>query len=73
KSIPYTIETLALEFNRNAKNVEIALKVFMDLEMIELGENNVYKVRNFAKHQNIKPKKKEDSNDKKEECNDKSK
>ncbi|NFN18996.1 hypothetical protein FDB52_05485 [Clostridium botulinum] len=73
KSIPYSIETLALEFNRSAKNVEIALKVFMDLEMIELGENNVYKVRNFAKHQNIKPKKKEDSNDKKEECNDKSK
>ncbi|NFE94662.1 phage replisome organizer N-terminal domain-containing protein [Clostridium botulinum] len=73
KSIPYSIETLALEFNRSAKNVEIALKVFMDLEMIELGENNVYKVRNFAKHQNIKPKKKEDYNDKKEECNDKSK
>ncbi|ACD24671.1 hypothetical protein FDE76_01040 [Clostridium botulinum] len=73
KSIPYSIETLALEFNRSAKNVEIALMVFMDLEMIELGENNVYKVRNFAKHQNIKPKKKEDSNDKKEGCNDKSK
>ncbi|NFG23239.1 hypothetical protein FDF11_05800 [Clostridium botulinum] len=73
KSIPYSIETLALEFNRSAKNVERALRVFMDLEMIELGENNVYKVRNFAKHQNIKPKKKEDSNDKKEECNDKSK
>ncbi len=73
RSIPYTIETLALEFNRSVKKVELALKVFMDLEMIELGENNVYKVRNFAKHQNIKPKKKEDSNDKKEECNDKSK
>ncbi|ACD52758.1 phage protein [Clostridium botulinum] len=66
RSIPYTIETLALEFNRSVKKVELALKVFMDLEMIELGENNVYKVRNFAKHQNIKPKKKEDSNDKKD-------
>ncbi|NFA43050.1 hypothetical protein EXM65_10785 [Clostridium botulinum] len=73
RSIPYTIETLALEFNRSVKKVKLALKVFMDLEMIELGENNVYKVRNFAKHQNIKPKKKEDSNDKKEEYNDKSK
>ncbi|NFO04614.1 hypothetical protein FDB23_10865 [Clostridium botulinum] len=71
RSIPYTIETLALEFNRSAKKVELALKVFMDLEMIELGENNVYKVRNFAKHQNIKPKKKEDSKDKEEERNDK--
>ncbi|EES47778.1 hypothetical protein FDA33_14290 [Clostridium botulinum] len=71
RSITYTVETLALEFNRSVKKVELALKVFMDLEMIELGENNVYKVRNFAKHQNIKTKKKEDSNDKKEECNDK--
>ncbi|NFT91805.1 hypothetical protein FDF86_05145 [Clostridium botulinum] len=63
RSIPYTIETLALEFNRSAKKVELALKVFMDLEMVELGENNVYKVRNFAKHQNIKPKKKDINKD----------
>lgn len=53
--------------------MDIALKVFMDLEMVELTKNNVYRVRNFAKNQNIKHKKKEDSNDKKEECNDKSK
>ncbi|NFO11353.1 hypothetical protein FDB29_09645 [Clostridium botulinum] len=66
KSIPYTIETLALEFNRSAKKVEIALKTFIDLEMIELGENNVYRVRNFAKHQNIKSKKKDIDKDKSE-------
>ncbi|MGN2337037.1 phage replisome organizer N-terminal domain-containing protein [Clostridium cagae] len=59
KSIPYTIETLALEFNRSAKMVEIALKVFMDLEMVELTKDSVYRIRNFAKHQNIKSKKKE--------------
>ncbi|WP_252244303.1 MULTISPECIES: phage replisome organizer N-terminal domain-containing protein [unclassified Clostridium] len=64
KSIPYTIETLALEFNRSAKMVEIALKVFMDLEMIELTKDSVYRVRNFAKHQNIKSKKKEHHIDK---------
>ncbi|WP_252236534.1 phage replisome organizer N-terminal domain-containing protein [Clostridium sp. CH2] len=64
KSIPYTIETLALEFNRSAKKVALALKVFMDLEMVELSKNNVYKVRNFAKHQNIKSKKKEHHIDK---------
>ncbi|MCS6104926.1 hypothetical protein DWV12_12980 [Clostridium botulinum] len=64
KSIPYTIETLALEFNRSAKKVEIALKAFIDLEMIKLGENNVYKVRNFAKHQNVKSKKKDIDKDK---------
>ncbi len=66
KSIPYTIETLALEFNRSVKKVEIALKAFIDLEMIELGENNVYRVRNFAKHQNIKSKKKDIDKDKSE-------
>ncbi|WP_252248592.1 phage replisome organizer N-terminal domain-containing protein [Clostridium sp. ZBS20] len=64
KSIPYTIETLALEFNRSAKKVALALKVFMDLEMVELSRNNVYKVRNFVKHQNIKSKKKEHHIDK---------
>ncbi|KAI3350200.1 hypothetical protein DVV91_15795 [Clostridium botulinum] len=63
KSIPYTIETLALEFNRSAKKVEIALKAFMDLEMIELTKDNVYRVRNFAKHQNIKSKKKDINKD----------
>ncbi len=66
KSSPYTIETLALEFNRSAKKVEIALNAFIDLEMIELGENNVYRVRNFAKHQNIKSKKKDIDKDKSE-------
>ncbi|OSA89476.1 UNVERIFIED_ORG: hypothetical protein B2H93_16305 [Clostridium botulinum] len=66
KSSTYTIETLALEFNRSAKKVEIALKAFIDLEMIELGENNVYRVRNFAKHQNIKSKKKDIDKDKSE-------
>ncbi|WP_105177320.1 phage replisome organizer N-terminal domain-containing protein [Clostridium cagae] len=64
KSIPYTIETLALEFNRSAKMVEIALKAFMDLEMVELTKDNVYRVRNFAKHQNIKSKKKDIDKDK---------
>ncbi|NFR85894.1 MULTISPECIES: phage replisome organizer N-terminal domain-containing protein [unclassified Clostridium] len=59
KNISYTIETLALEFNRSAKMVEIALKVFMDLEMVELTKDSVYRVRNFAKHQNIKSKKKD--------------
>ncbi|AOR24979.1 phage replisome organizer N-terminal domain-containing protein [Clostridium taeniosporum] len=64
KSIPYTVETLALEFNRSAKKVKLALKVFMDLEMVELIEGNVYRVRNFAKHQNIKSKKKDNNIDK---------
>ncbi|NFN50215.1 replisome organizer, partial [Clostridium botulinum] len=54
KSIPYSMETLAIEFNRGVSKIELALNVFKDLEMIELSEDNVYRVKNFAKHQNIK-------------------
>lgn len=53
KSIPYTVETLAIEFNRSVEQVEVALKVLMDLEIIEFS-NDVYRVTNFVKHQNIK-------------------
>ncbi|SJT77899.1 N-terminal phage replisome organiser (Phage_rep_org_N) [Clostridioides difficile] len=53
-----------MEFNRSAKKVALALKAFMDLEMVELTKDSVYRVRNFAKHQNIKSKKKEHHIDK---------
>jgi predicted phage replisome organizer len=58
KSIPYTIETLAIDFNRDIAHIKLALDLFIELEMIELTETNVYKVKNFAKHQNIKVKNK---------------
>lgn len=54
RNIPYTVETLALEFNRSAEEVKLALDVFIDLEMVELTENTVYVIKNFAKHQSIK-------------------
>ncbi|OOM81122.1 phage replisome organizer N-terminal domain-containing protein [Clostridium sp. BL-8] len=54
RNIPYTVETLAIEFNREADQVRSALEVFIELEMVELTEANVYRVVNFAKHQNIK-------------------
>jgi len=66
KNIPYTIETLAIEFNRGTYQVKLALDVLMELEMIELTENDVYRVKNFAKHQNIKVKGKIKSNDNEE-------
>lgn len=59
KNIPYTIETLAIEFNRDVDQVEIALDTFIKLEMVEITEDNIYKVKNFAKHQNIKVKSKD--------------
>jgi predicted phage replisome organizer len=58
KNLPYTVETLAIEFNRDADQVKLALDVFIELEMIELTKDNVYRVKNFAKHQNIKVKEK---------------
>ncbi|MVX62581.1 phage replisome organizer [Clostridium chromiireducens] len=67
KNIPYTIETLAIEFNRGTYQVKLALDVLMELEMIELTNNNVYRVKNFAKHQNIKVKEKIKSNDNEED------
>ncbi|WP_278330941.1 phage replisome organizer N-terminal domain-containing protein [Clostridium beijerinckii] len=62
KNIPYTIETLSIEFNRDIDQVELALNVLMELEMIEVTEHKVYRVKNFAKHQNIKVKEKVESN-----------
>ncbi|MBE6072552.1 MAG: hypothetical protein E7208_11425 [Clostridium butyricum] len=67
-SIPYTVETLAIELNRDAEQVKLALDVFLELEMIEVTKHNVYKVKNFAKHQNIKVKEQSSAlNDIKEE------
>lgn len=54
KNIPYTIETLAIEFNREAAQISLALDTFIKLEMIELMADGVYVVKNFVKHQNIK-------------------
>lgn len=59
KNIPYTIETLAIEFNRDIAQIKLSLDVFIELEMIEITEDKIYRVKNFAKHQNIKIKKKD--------------
>lgn len=53
-NIPYTIETFAIEFNRDPEVIKMALDVLIELEMIEISEQNVYIVKNFVKHQNIK-------------------
>lgn len=58
KNIPYTLETLAIEFNREVEDIELAINVFIDLEMIELVQDKIYRVKNFTKHQNIKVKEK---------------
>ncbi|WP_326512176.1 phage replisome organizer N-terminal domain-containing protein [Clostridium intestinale] len=70
KSIPYTMETFSIEFNRDITQIKLALDIFIELEMLELTLDNVYKVRNFAKHQNIKVKEKEISKNKEFEVKD---
>lgn len=70
KSIPYTMETFSIEFNRDIAQIKLALDIFIELEMLELTEDDVYKVRNFAKHQNIKVKEKEISKNKESEVKD---
>ncbi|GFP78518.1 phage replisome organizer N-terminal domain-containing protein [Clostridium fungisolvens] len=59
KSIPYTIESLSIEFNRDSDQVKLALETFIELEMVEFIEDKIYMVKNFVKHQNIKVKDKE--------------
>nr|WP_035790383.1 phage replisome organizer N-terminal domain-containing protein [Clostridium beijerinckii] len=58
RNIPYTVETLSIEFNRDSDEIKAALDVLINLEMIETIDNNIYKVKNFVKHQNIKVKEK---------------
>lgn len=66
KDIPYTIETLAIEFNRDAELVKLALEVLIELNMIEVTKDNIYRVKSFVKHQNIKVKEEAKENGTKE-------
>jgi predicted phage replisome organizer len=70
KSIPYTVETLAIEFNRDIDEIKTALEVLIELEMMELTGDEVYRVKNFAKHQNIKIKEKIEVKNKENYIND---
>lgn len=71
KNIPYTAETLAIEFNRDIFQVKSALNILVELEMIELSEDKIYKVKNFVRHQNIKVKEKNIIKEKAETVKDK--
>lgn len=52
RNIPYTVDTLAVEFNRSIKDIEIAVNVLIDLEMIGFTKDKVFMVLNYSKHQN---------------------
>ncbi len=44
RNIPYTVETLAIEFNRSEEQIKLAIDVFLELEMIELIDKKLYNI-----------------------------
>ena len=52
-NIPYTLKTLAIEFDRTLEEIKLSYKVLKNLEMIETSEEGIFKVKNWEKHQNV--------------------
>ena len=50
---PYTLKTLAIEFNRPIEKVKASMKVLRKLQMIEFTEDKFYRVKNWTKYQNV--------------------
>ena len=51
--MPYTMKTLAIEFNRTVEEVKRAYKVLLKFEMIELTEDKVFRIKNWSKYQSV--------------------
>jgi predicted phage replisome organizer len=53
ENIPYTAEMLATIFGKPLEAMKSALKILCDFEMIEIASNNIIKIINWEKHQNV--------------------
>lgn len=53
ENMPYTMKTLAIEFDRTFEDVKFSFKVLKKLEMIEITQDRIFRVKNWAKHQNV--------------------
>jgi len=53
ENIPYTDEMLSTIFIRPLNSIRLALKTLSDFKMIEIEENNLIKISNWDKHQNV--------------------
>lgn len=53
EDVPYTNEMLSILFNRPVDIIEKVLEIFETFKMIEVYENNIIKICNWEKHQNI--------------------
>lgn len=51
--IAYTTDMLSAIFNREENTIKMALKVFEQFGMIDIEDNEVIKISNWDKHQNI--------------------
>lgn len=53
KDVPYTKEMLSVLFNRPVSVIKRALEILEGFKMIKIYENNIIKICNWEKHQNI--------------------
>lgn len=58
EDIPYSKEMLSIIFNRPLDIVTESLEILESFKLIEIYENNIIKIRNWEKHQNIEGMKK---------------
>ena len=53
QNMPYTAESLAIQFNRKAEEVQKALSIFKDYGMIEIDEQGFILIPNWEVYQNL--------------------
>lgn len=53
ENVPYTDEMLSTIFCRPLTSIRLALKTLKDFGMIEVDEDNLIKIANWDKHQNV--------------------
>ncbi|BCZ46158.1 hypothetical protein psyc5s11_22250 [Clostridium gelidum] len=53
ENIPYTEEMLSTLFCKSLESIKFALKTLCNFQMIEIDSNNIIKILNWDKHQNI--------------------
>jgi predicted phage replisome organizer len=53
EKMPYTIDMLAIIFNKPINIVKLALSTFQQFDMITISENNYIMLNDWSKHQNV--------------------
>lgn len=53
EDIPYTNEMLSVVFDRTAQEISEALKTLSSLKMIDVSQNNIIRICNWEKYQNV--------------------